>query len=88
MRYEVDVKEIVYLPAAQKALLRMPGNTSARIRIKIQAYAADPGAQANNVKAMADGRSIRLRVGDWRVIMCDNEVLEVSEIGPRGSIYG
>jgi mRNA interferase RelE/StbE len=31
---------------------------------------------------------IRLRVGDWRVIMDDKgAVLDVLKIGPRGSIY-
>jgi mRNA interferase RelE/StbE len=30
---------------------------------------------------------IRLRVGSWRVIMIDGEILEVLDIGPRGSIY-
>lgn len=29
----------------------------------------------------------RLRVGDWRVIMLDGEVLDILDIGPRGSIY-
>jgi mRNA interferase RelE/StbE len=34
------------------------------------------------------GRSgIRLRAGDWRVIMEDDEVLEVVQVGPRGGIY-
>jgi len=36
---------------------------------KIEAYAEDPVSQANNVKALKDYGAIRLRVGDWRVIM-------------------
>jgi mRNA interferase RelE/StbE len=31
---------------------------------------------------------IRLRVGDWRVIMDDGVVLEIVAIGSRGSVYG
>ena len=54
---------------------------------KVDQYAADPASQANNVKALQGREGIRLRVGDWRVIMRDGEVLAVLEIGPRGSIY-
>jgi mRNA interferase RelE/StbE len=65
----------------------MPRNIAMRIRDKILAFAADPASQANNVKTMADGSHIRLRVGDWRVIMLDGEVIDVLKIGPRGTIY-
>ena len=81
------MKEVVYHPKALKSLARMPRNTSDRIQSKVRAYASDPRSQANNIKAMADGILIRLRVGDWRVIMQDHDVLDVFEIGPRGSIY-
>jgi len=30
---------------------------------------------------------LRLRVGDWRVIMCDDVVLDVLDIKARGSAY-
>ena len=80
------MKVVIYLPEAQKALLRMPSNTSARIRSKIAAYATNPASQANNVKALLDG-SIRLQVGDWRVIMDNGAVLETVRVGPRGSVY-
>lgn len=65
----------------------MPANTAVRIRTKIVQYAADPASQANNVKALQGRQGLRLRVGDWRVIMDDGVVLEILEIGPRGSIY-
>jgi mRNA interferase RelE/StbE len=82
------MKEIVYSKTAQKALMRMPRNWAIRIRDKIGAYAADPASQANNVKALqgTDGLS-RLRVGDWRVVMCDGVVLEILDIKVRGSAY-
>ena len=48
---------------------------------------ADPQSQANNVTALAGREGIRLRVGDWRVIMQDGEVLDVLKIGPRGGVY-
>lgn len=65
----------------------MPANMALRIRSKIEAYAADPASQANNVRMLKGREGIRLRVGDWRVIMQDGIVLAVLEIGPRGSVY-
>ncbi len=81
------MKAIVILPAARRSLRRMPANLSKRILEKIADYAADPASQANNVTALRGRSGIRLRVGDWRVIMEDGEVLEVVQVGPRGGIY-
>ena len=66
----------------------MPADTAQRIIAKIEQYAEKPGSQANNVTALKGREGIRLRVGDWRVIMNDDGVvLAVLEIGPRGSVY-
>ena len=81
------MKQVAYTRDALKALRRMPANTAERIKAKIEAYATDPASQANNVKALQGRTGIRLRVGDWRVIMDDGVVLAVLEIGPRGGIY-
>lgn len=82
------MREISYTRAALRVLMRMPANTAALIRQKIEAYARDPASQANNVRALKGREGIRLRVGDWRVIMDDRgTVLAVLEIGPRGGIY-
>ena len=81
------VKPVTYRPAARKALRRIPANTALRIVEKIEAYAEDPASQANNVTALQGREGIRLRVGDWRVIMIDGEVLDILDVGPRGSIY-
>jgi mRNA interferase RelE/StbE len=81
------VKQTVYTRAALRVLHRLPANTAARIPSKIAEYAIDPAAQANNVIALQGRIGIRLRVGDWRVIMDDGVVLAVIEIGARGSIY-
>ncbi len=81
------MKPIQYARSALKTLRSMPANTSARIVSKVEAYAADPASQANNVKALKGSDDIRLRVGDWRVIMNDGVVLTVTKIGSRGSIY-
>jgi len=82
------MKSISYSKAAIRALRRMPRNTAELIRSKIEAYADDPASQANNVKVLKGRNGIRLRVGDWRVIMDDQgSVLAILDIGPRGSVY-
>jgi mRNA interferase RelE/StbE len=74
--------------AAIQTLHRMPANIATLIRLKIDAYAADPASQAINVTALKGRAGIRLRVGDWRVIMDDQDnVLAVLDIGPRSGIY-
>ncbi len=81
------MKAITYRRAARRALQRMPRPTAERIVVKIEAYAIDPASQANNVKALKGEDAMRLRVGDWRVIMLDGEVLDIVRIAPRGSVY-
>lgn len=83
------MKPITYTRVALKALRKMPADTAERIIGKIEQYAADPASQANNVTALKGREGIRLRVGDWRVIMNDEGVvLAVLDIGLRGSVYG
>lgn len=82
------MKKVRYTSAAIKTLRRIPANISQRIREKISAYAEDPASQANNVKALKGRRGVRLRVGDWRVIMDEEgNVLSILEVGPRGGVY-
>lgn len=81
------MKTVTYTRSALKVLRRMPANTAKLIMGKVDQYAADPASLANNVKALQGREGIRLRVGDWRVIMEDGVVLAVLDIGPRGGIY-
>jgi len=81
------MKQIAYKSAARKSLRKMPKTTAKRIMSKIEAYAMNPKSQANNIKSLRGRDGIRLRVGDYRVIMQDREVLDVLAIGSRGSIY-
>ena len=82
------MKQISYTKTAIRALRRMPVNTATLIRTKIKANAQDPGAQANNVKSLKGREGIRLRVGDWRVIMDEQgNVLAVLDIEPRASVH-
>ena len=87
INYICPMKDIVYAKPALRVLRRMPRNTARRIVSKIEAYAENPASQANNVTALQGRDGIRLRVGDWRVIMDDGVVLAVLDIGPRGGIY-
>jgi mRNA interferase RelE/StbE len=82
------VKDVTFTKAARNTLMRMPRNEADRIRSKVQQYAENPPSLANNVTAMKGEPFVRLRVGDWRVIMNDRgAVLDVLKIGPRGSVY-
>lgn len=82
------MKPIAYSKAALKTLRRIPAKEAERIRAKVQQYASDPNSQAHNVRTLTGSPYIRLRVADWRVIMDDqSNVLEILQIGPRGSIY-
>ena len=66
----------------------MPRNVALRIREKISSFAEDPASQANNVKALRGlEETVRLRVGDWRVIMSNTIVVEILDIKARGSAY-
>jgi mRNA interferase RelE/StbE len=81
-------REIAYSKDASRALRKIPRNEAERIIAKIEQFAADPTALGNNVKTLIGLGLIRLRVGDWRVIMDDDGlVLTVLKVGPRGSVY-
>ncbi len=82
------MKEIAYSRTALKALTRMPRNTAQRIRDQIRAFADNPSSRANNVTRLkGDDGLVRLRVGDWRVVMRDESVLQVLTVAGRGSVY-
>ncbi len=88
MATKLAMKEVRYTRQALKALRKMPADMAERIITKIEQYAEEPDSLSNNVKALKGREGIRLRVGDWRVIMNDEGVvLAVLEIGPRGSVY-
>ena len=82
------MKRIIYSKESLKTLDRIPANEADRIRAKIRQFAADPDSLANNVKTLSGVPFIRLRVGDWRVVMDDQgHVLAIVRIGPRGGVY-
>ena len=83
------MRRVVYSRDALKVLARIPVNTARLIRVKVLQYASDPASLANNVKALKGQPDyFRLRVGDWRVVFReDGIIVDVVEIGPRGSVY-
>ena len=82
------MKEIAYSRAAVRTLARMPRNLADRIRARIRAYAEDPASQARNVRRLRGSEGfLRLRVGDWRVVMRDADSLEILHITTRGHAY-
>jgi mRNA interferase RelE/StbE len=81
------MKTVTYSGIAALAL-RKHANRAKLIRSKVSQYAADPAAQANNVKKLTDINACRLRVGGFRVIFSETaETITVLDIGPRGDIY-
>ena len=86
--YTLLVKDIVYSRSAVRVLARMPRKHADRIRNKIQAYARNPAWQANNIaRLQARDDLLRLRVGNWRVVMRDADALEILHIARRGNAY-
>jgi mRNA interferase RelE/StbE len=82
------MKQVVFHAPALRTLARIPRNEADRLRRKIYQYADDPSAVKANVKKLQGRVGFRLRVGNWRVIFDENgDVLDVLEIGSRGSIY-
>ncbi len=81
--------EISYSRDAAKSLRKMATNRARTIVGKIEAYAADPARQSNNVKRFTGRNGYRMRIGDYRVIFdLDGDTMQILVIGPRGGIYG
>jgi mRNA interferase RelE/StbE len=77
----------VYTAAAAKDL-RSFQNMAKRIMKAVREYADDGKAHANAVTQLVGSDAKRLRVGQFRVIFEETaEVITVSKIGPRGSVY-
>lgn len=75
---------------AIKTLCKMPTGIAKRMRMELDAVAADPAAYRGDWKPLQGSDFWRLRVGDWRAI-CDVRdgelILLVIKIAPRGDVY-
>lgn len=82
---------IEYTKAARKELKRLPASISSRILAKIEAYAAEPSGQSNNVRALKGRPGYRLRAGDYRVIFTIEgsavEIMVVYKVAHRKEVY-
>ncbi len=88
MSYAISVCVVAYSKQALNALRKLPANEARRIRAKIADYAAEPDVRAHHVMKLKSRDGFRLRVGNWRILFDVNSgVLEILEIGSRGSIY-
>lgn len=51
-------------------------------------YADGEGAHANRVKRLVGTSTLRLRVGDFRVLFIETaDDIEVTKVAPRGAAY-
>jgi mRNA interferase RelE/StbE len=83
MAYSVGVQR-----RAQKQIARLSATTQDRIENALQALADDP--RPRNSRKLRGRESLRLRVGDYRVIYevdDDRQVVTVFQVGHRRVIY-
>ena len=81
------MKQVRYTVSASKNL-KTHGNVRDRIMKAVSEYAADPKSHANQVRELVGISGKRMRVGDYRVIFDEtDELIVVTKVGPRGSVY-
>jgi len=83
MPYSID-----FAPSAAKELAKLPKTEQRRLAKKIDALAKDPRPQG--VEKLAGGPSLRVRVGDYRIVYEVKDrvlVILVLAIGHRREIY-
>ena len=63
-------------------------NRAEQTRAKIDQYATNPAALANNVIQLSGSSAKRLRIAGFRVLFTETETtITVLDVGPRGEIY-
>ena len=86
LRHIALVKTVSYMPTAERTLARLAPDVATRIEEKNERYAT---TGEGDVKALRGQPTLRLRVGDWRVIFTEDlHVIEIVNVGHRSSIYG
>ena len=54
----------------------------------MQDYADGEGAHANRVKQLKGTNTLRLRVGDFRILFVESaDEIVVTKVAPRGEVY-
>jgi mRNA interferase RelE/StbE len=81
------MKTVLYTKVALRNL-QAYRNRARQIRAKIDQYATDPAALANNVIQLNGSSAKRLRIAGFRVLFTETETtITVLDVGPRGEIY-
>ena len=81
------MKTVLYTKAALRSL-QAHGNRAKQIRAKIEQYATNPAALANNVIQFTGSSAKRLRIAGFRVLFTETETtITILDLGPRGEIY-
>jgi mRNA interferase RelE/StbE len=89
-RFEVDLikYQIIVLPAAEKALAKLPKRMQVRIQGAITTLASNPIPPVS--KKLVGRDSYRLRVSDYRIVYSIHEnilTVKIISIGHRREIY-
>jgi len=80
--------KIVITRSAEKDMDKISAADRARIIGKLEVYAANPEALANQVKRLQGDPLLRLRVGNYRVLFTeDGIVITVIQVGHRKDVY-
>ncbi len=76
---------IVFTPGATRQWVKLSAAVRARLRARLESYAA---TGHGDIKAMKGRAGSRLRVGDWRVIFYEEgETIVVAAVGHRRNVY-
>ncbi|RAI39486.1 type II toxin-antitoxin system RelE family toxin [Rhodoplanes roseus] len=79
------MRSIVFTPAATRQWTKLSPAVRARIRARLEAFAATGHGDVKSLKGRAGAR---LRVGDWRVVFDqDGDTLVVAAVGHRRDVY-
>lgn len=79
------MRTVSFTPGALKSLSKLPGAVREAVMAKIQRYSE---AGVGDVRSLVGRPGIRLRVGDYRVLMIeDGSGIEVFAVGHRREIY-
>lgn len=81
---------MVFRRGAEKALDKVQADRQRQILSRLKELAADPTNRGADVKPLAGSGSLRLRVGDYRILFSLDEaerIMTVELIRTRGDVY-
>ena len=82
------MKKVEYTHGARRDLKAIGHVAGAKVVAKVELYAANPAALANQIKKLNGINLIRLRVGDYRVLFTETGlVVLVAKVGHRREVY-